>query len=347
MRDLKITFLIFLFVFVNCFQLLAQREYFRDIHKAYELDSVKKVKITSRFGSFHVVNDCVDSVRFDVRLSINSQSEEVAEKLLDLIEVQWDSIVPEVGAHTVIDPLFRPKEGFSIDFRIAVPADCELDFELGFADIFIDSLQAPGKFILEHGSFEGKYLEFPEDNPGVFDLAYSKVRLNDFSKARVNANFSKVFAGTGNELQIEGSYSGWNLDSVQNINGISANDGFRLQWVDDFNVAASRTNFEVRSIGRRLKFTNDYGSCIVNGFSPEFEKLELENKYGDVVINVSKLTDVFYWISTFQSNVLIPERMEIHKDILEGRTIFQSDSKIPGAPVIQINSDYGAVELAF
>ena len=81
-------------------------------------------------------------------------------------------------------------------------------------------------------------------------------------------------------------------------------------------------------------------------FFSSTQDVNLENKYGDVILNVSKLLDVFYQISTLQSNVLIPEGMEIYKYIQEGRTIYQSDKKVPGAATIQINSDYGAVEIS-
>ncbi|WP_163713913.1 hypothetical protein [Mangrovibacterium lignilyticum] len=291
---------------------LKAEEFTRNVHKGYLNSQITALDVSNKFGAIEINDFGGDSVTVDVIITVETNSEDRAEKLMDLIQININRSGGVLNAQTVINDDFKSKQNFSIDYKINIPKDRNLTVANKFGNVAVQSLEAAGNFDIAYGNMTAGTLNAPGGDGILMELSYGKADLESVNKMTGEIKYSKVFIGQAGDLNLETKYSGLNVDELNSLNLESKYDGVKLGRVGTVIAESKYTNYTLDELSKELSIDTEYGSVRVGRVLPDFSQIQITNSYGGISLGMDDLSyqldascdycDVKYPVDDFQGN---------------------------------------------
>jgi hypothetical protein len=262
----------------------AYDDYTKVIKKEYTVNPDARILLENKFGQIHCNNWDKNLVSIEIRITVTASSQEKAEKLLDLVNIESEGTPSYVQTRTVFS-----KEGFSgnskvnVDYTVNMPATVNLNLTNKFGDVFLNDLSGKGNFDISYGNIEINKL-MNSDN--VIDIKFGKGDVQYITGAMVSLKYSEMKVEYAGSLFVDSKFSNLKGNKI-----VSLSIGFEGGNVDVENSSAvtGKSKFSDLSfshLDKKIDLDIQYGNCDVDKIAADFTLISVRNKFGTVSVNI-------------------------------------------------------------
>ena len=348
-------------LFVQVALILSVSLYAKDVQKQfskeYDATGVELLKINNRYGEVEIVSSDNNKIIIVVDVQLSHPNEAKAEKLLSMINVEFSDNDNTIEARTVIDRQFSienrgPHRGFSIDYRVEMPEDMNLDVSNRYGDLKAGTLSGHVDIRIKYGSLFIKNLTRGNVEP-LNRIAGEYLRVADIAEAgwleltlRYVSKFNMLNAQA---LLIDSRYSTNNtIDNVSSVVIDSKYDRFEIHNLNNIVAESAYTSFHIGNLSKKLDIETRYGSIDVSNTEPGFEIIRTDVGYCSVKLGFDerasyklKADTRYCGVSFNENNADITQRVQESNSLYLEAVIGDANTQSE----VNIDASYGSVKL--
>jgi len=330
-----------------------------EVNKKYnkEFNSQGKdlFSIDNRYGDVKVQSWNENRVVIDVLVTIEHPDRDKAEKLLSMIEVQFDENDNTIGAKTVIDSKFSFKGWgnnykFSIDYVVRMPAALNFNVVNRYGNVDIDELSGHADISVKYGSlFVGKLTRENQKPLNKISLGYSKAEIVQMGWTELYLRYcGRTNIGTAQAIMIDSRYSKLEIENVGSVVLDSKYDNINITNIKNLVSESGYTSYNLGTVSGKLDIETGYGSLEVGKLVNGFESVDITTKYCSVKIDVDDNASYKFIAGVQYGGLSFDEdKAEIQSRIYENNSK-NVEAIIGGksaSSVMNIQTSYGSVKI--
>lgn len=283
MNTLKISLLVMLLGTLIGTQAIAKEEFTKKISKSYDVNKNATLAIKNKFGKIHCQNWDKNTISIDVTITLETSSQEKANKYFDKITISFTGSADRVSATTSFDDnLFDNNNNeISIDYMVKMPKTISIELDHKFGDIILEEVQGSSKIELGYGSIKANKLA---GNSNVLEIKFSDGFIGYVKSADLDLKYSELEIDEANDMSAESKFSELNIGKIDVLTLESGYDDDVIGSIRDLDVEAGFSDIEVRSLSERLIADIDYGEIKVKEMGRDFKLIEITNSFSDANI---------------------------------------------------------------
>ena len=285
-------------------------EYSKKYHESYQVNSDVILTVTNKYGFVKVVTSETDHITIDVKVSIEANSQEKAQKTLDKIQIDIDGSPSHVNAVTSIIKEAKFKE-LSIDYTITMPMSGNTDLTNKFGDLYLNELDGNAKIYVAYGAMDVGKLN-SQTNDITVKFGSGKVTYAQY--LNYVSRYSTVDVGRAKLLNLDTQYGTTEVGEVGRLKLDAAYEDIDLGTIVELTAVVKFGDLEVEGVISKLDLELKYGDAEIDFISKDFTEVSVEAGFGDVDL-------AFQTGSNF---------------VLEGKSSF-GDINIPGGTISNVD----------
>lgn len=344
MKTLTFKFLLIAFFIsgINC----AKANYVKRIHKGWDINKVSSFQIENKFGHINFVNTRDDSVTIDVIVEIENLSGSKADYLADRINFKFSLKEGQLRAETNFSDDFKTNQNFNIVYTINIPVNRDLDVINRYGNVTLGDLKAGGNFKINYGNIQGQNLKSPENKTIKLSIQYGNASFDAINNLNAELAYSKFLADKIINAHFVSKYSVITVDKIIEVVAESQYDNFRFDEVNNLKAESKFTGWNIDKLKTSLNMNTQYGDIDIDDTSVGFEKIFIENSYGNINIGIPVEASYLLESNTYYCKVnhnqaeILTQNEDKHHNYLKA-IVGKSDGK----STVTIDSKYGKVNL--
>ncbi|SHF31469.1 hypothetical protein SAMN05444274_104396 [Mariniphaga anaerophila] len=277
--------LFFLVVWASGMEAVAAKKA-KEYHESWPSNSVTTLEISNKFGDVNVAYKGGSNVTVDVIITVESSNERKIDDLLEQISVSFSKTGNTVTAETHFSRGFSTRLQFSVDYKVNIPPDKNLNITNKYGNAFVNELNASGSFDISYGNFDANQLKAPADGLVELELAYGKGGVESANNLLVEVQYSTINFGNLGELDLDSKYSIINIDKAGSVIADSKYDTFNFGLVGALSSTTKYTRIKVRELSQKLIVDAGYGGIKVDKVDENFESVQITNSYGQISLGL-------------------------------------------------------------
>lgn len=332
-----------------------KEEFAKVIQKEFQINSNSNLEINNKYGNIHIQNWDQNSFKIVVKIIVDVKDKKQADKLLELLNVEFSQEGSNVIATTKISEDFGNAQGwfgnsgkkFSIDYTVHMPKNNSLKISHKYGNVFINEMTGLVDIDLKYGDMNINKLTRGDEKPmNQIIMAYAKVNILECNWLKLQASYSKVNIDRNKALILLSKYSKGSIGKSSSLVGDNSYDSYQIGDIANVVIEGKYSNFQVNSITKKVDINIKYTDFKVNSIPKTFEIVEVDNSYGKVSLGIepgasyrldglAKYTNIEYPTENARLN-----RISENTKLTLNGTIGTS----PKASV-RVNTQYGGVRL--
>jgi hypothetical protein len=266
----------------------AHDDYTKVIKKEYTVNPDAQVILDNKFGQIHCNNWDKNLVSIEVRITVNASSQESANRLLDQVDINCTGTSSQVEVRTVFS-----KEGFSgnskinIDYMVNIPATVNLNITNKFGDVFLNELSGKANLTIAYGNMEVNKL-LNTDN--LIDIKFGKCTLQYITGAVVSMKYSEMRVEYAGSLFIDSKFSDLKGDKIVSLDITFEGGKLVVENSSSITGKSRFSDLSISHLDKKIDLNIQYGNCEVNQIAADFTLISINNKYGDVKVDIPSET---------------------------------------------------------
>jgi hypothetical protein len=272
----------------------AGEEVSKDYHKEFTPGPNSTLSITNKFGDVVTETWAENKIVIDVKVTVEQSSAEKAQKLLQMITINFAETGNDFSAETVFNEDFSSFKGgsnhFSIDYNIKMPANVDLNITNKYGNADIDDMTSRLAIDVKYGNLYADQLTRGNEKPlSEFSVAYGKAEIKELSWGKIEARYCGQFSiEKATALAIDSKYSKMNIDEVSSVVCESKYDNYNLGNVGNFVAVGGYTNFNINSVAKKVDVQTKYGNLIVDRIPANFKSVDVTAGYCTVKLGIDQ-----------------------------------------------------------
>ena len=279
----------------------------KSVNKSYNVSSSDKLKIENSFGDVQVHTWNKNEIKVDVTIEVSANSESLAQKIIDKINVADTKSGGDISFKTSINGINNTrgeKSTMKVNYDISMPANNPLRISNEFGAIVLPDFKGEVELSSKFGSLTSGALadvksvnvEFGKAkiesiNDGPVTIKYSSASINKMSgKIKLNLEFSSA-----TKINIDNSLTG--LDA--NVSYSTVNFKPVGELSASYNISTSFGSFKNRT---SIKFdgdeedNNDHGPKFDHNYSGKSGsgnvQVKIKSSFGNVILGEATSEDI-------------------------------------------------------
>lgn len=291
--DYKPGMFFFILLFLISSTLSAQ-ELTKEFHKEYTAGT-KTLEISNRYGDVIIQSWDKNQIVIDVKVIVEIPNRERAQRLLDLIDVQFSESDNAISAKTVIDDKFNfsgwgDSRRFSIDYNIKMPVGTDLTLTNKYGNTDIDELHGLVNLDIRYGNINAGKLTRGNIKPlSKLNLAYGKGTIDETGWLDLTERYVGSMEITKSKaILLDSKYSKLTLGETSSMVGESKYDNIRIENINNLVLENGYTEVNIVELTKKLTYNGSYGSFSIDRVTMGFESLDVETRYMGVKLGIEE-----------------------------------------------------------
>jgi len=282
MKTLKLSMLIVLGILIGS-QLSAKEDFTKKISKSYDVSKDATLAVKNKFGKIHCENWDKSSISIEVTITVETSSQDKANKYFDKIDISFSGSSSRVSASTNYEDNVFGKNNveISVDYLIYMPASASVELDNKFGDIIIDEVEGSSVIEISYGSLKAAKLG---GNDNEIEIKFSEGYIGYVKSADLEIQYSEMEIDEASDMSVESKFSELDIGEIDVLTLESGYDDDYIGKIRDLDVEADFSDVEVKSLEERLVAEIDYGELKVKEMARDFKLIDLSNSFGDANI---------------------------------------------------------------
>jgi len=333
------------------------QEVTKEFRKEYTANKNTTVEISNRYGNVVVTSWDSDKVDIYVKVTIEMPDRSRAEKLINLINVEFTESENHISARTVIDEKFSfsgwgtPSRKFSINYTVKMPYYCGLDLANRYGNTDIDEIQGRVNLDIKYGNLTITKLTREDEKPlNKISISYGKGLIKEAGWLDLYLRYATAFdLPLSKAIVVDSKYSKLKAGELSSLVAVSGYDNYNIEKINNLVIESSYSSINVNNLIKKFDIEASYGSVNVNYVPDGFESINVDTRYTGVRIGIDESASYKLTGKASYSEIKIDEdKFNVKKRII-GNTSSELEGTIGKNPspssVININTSYGTVRL--
>jgi hypothetical protein len=282
-------------LFIISFKSSAQ-DITKDYHKEFVAAPGTALDLSNRYGDVTIESWNQDKIIIDVKVTIEMQNKEKAEKLMSYIDVQFSEGEKLVTAKTVIDDKFpfsgwgSESKKFSVDYSVKMPVGADLKLSNRYGNTIINELHGKVDLDIKYGDLNaGKLIRGNEKPLSSLVIGYGKASIDESGWFDLEIRYSPAIKITKSQaLLLDSKYSKIHIGETSSIVGESRYDKLRIENISNLVLETGYTDVTIGLLTKKLDFKGSYCSLSVERIPAGFESLNSETQYTGVRLGIEQ-----------------------------------------------------------
>jgi hypothetical protein len=360
MKAIKFKTLLLLVVFgiaINASVKAQKDKVEKKYHKEYSVTANSQLYLENKYGDIDVRNWDKNQVTIDVVITVKHHDRERAEKLLSFFDIEFSQEGDEIKAVTHIDSKFsksnwslfdNESKEFSIDYTVNMPTDMDIELRNKYGDAFINELSGHVIVYIKYGYLKVNKLLRGKTKPcNEINICYSKAEVTEVNWLKLDMSYSRIEFETAKAIMVMSKYSKLYLNDSRSIVAESKYDTYHIGEVDNFVFTGAYGSLKFDQLNKTLKLDMKYTSCRINYIPSGFEKINIENRYGDIKLGIDSNASYKIDGNAEYAKIHIPSGSKVSR--IEENTKLSINGLVGTDPntssVVKINTKYGSIHL--
>jgi hypothetical protein len=346
-------FVVFIFF---CLSIEAKDEFVKNLNKEFNCNSSSTLEISNKYGQIHIENWDKQVVKIDVKIMVDHKSNEEAEKLLNMITVNFSQEGDLIKAITQIEDGFGTSniwghfsgKKFSIDYTVLLPKNINLRISHKYGNLFINEIAGLVEIDQKYGNLNINKLTRGDSKPlNSIVLGYGNASLDQCNWLKLNVSYSSdVLLNTCKALIIVSKYSKVRIDKASSVVAESGYTGYNIGTVANFVGTGKYGQFKIETLTNKLDAEIKYGGLNVETIPATFESIRIDNSYSNTKLGISPQASYKLNAYVKYAGIEFPDNGKISR-IIENTSTTIHGNIGKGTPTaeVSITSSYGGVDL--
>ena len=327
----------------------------KTINKEYTVNAEAALLVVNRYGNIDIITWNENRTVIEVVITTNGNNEEMVQKKLDAINVEFSGNASKVIAKTII----KGKKGSSwslwgknknnvsmeINYTIKLPVTNSVDLSNDYGAISINNLDGHARISCDYGQViigalnaDNNYLDF--DYTQNSTIGYMK-------SGKINADYSGFVLKKTERLELNADYTGSEITEVADLNYNSDYGKIKVGKAGKINGRGDYTPLNVGTLSGAMNINTDYGSVTVDRIIRTAGDITIRSDYAGIHLGYDSDYHFDFTIDLLYTSLKGKEDLEILNTSKDHSNKFYSGyygSKNSGN-TINIKSNYGRVSL--
>lgn len=275
-------FLFPLFIYANDGQ---SRKYTKEktIKKEFKVNSGATLKVDNSYGNLNITTWNENRIVIEVHITTSGRDEEVVQRKLDNINVEFEASPNMVSAETLFNEndsgwfknLFQDSSvSMDIDYLIKMPTTNNVDLSNDYGNIKLGRLEGRAIISCDYGKITTEEL-MSENNSLSFDYTDNSY-FGYIKSAEINADYSGFTVGKAEKLNITADYTDSAVEEVGEVVFNCDYGNVEIKKADNVKGNGDYLTMRFGDIYGDIQLETDYGSIAIN---------RMMEGAGDVLIN--------------------------------------------------------------
>ena len=329
----------------------------KEFHKEYKAGPATTLGIDNKYGDVVIQSWDKNQVVIDVKIIVDLPDKEKAQKLLDMIDVDFTEGNDLITAKTVIDNKFSftgwggESKKFSINYNVKMPSATALNLSNKYGDSDIDELHGLVNINVRYGNLEAGKLTRENEKPlNKINLAYGKADIDQAGWLDLTLRYSGEFSlDKCQAILLDSKYSKLSVGDASSLVGNSKYDNIRIDKINNLVLDNGYCDVRIGELTKKLTYNGSYGSFEVETIPSGFEDLETDTRYIGVKLGIDD--NASYKLDAKLSYGGLKYNEDKFKN--QRRIVESNRSEISGTvgdetsptAVVNVTSAYGSVKL--
>jgi hypothetical protein len=334
---------------------VSAQEVTKQFHKEFTAGS-KTLNLSNRYGDVIIESWDKDQIVIDVKVTVEMPNKEKAQKLLDLIDVQFNDGSDEISAKTIIDDKFNftgwgDSRRFSIDYSVKMPVKADLTLSNKYGNTEIDELHGLMSLDIKYGNITAGKLTRGNIKPlNKLTIAYGKGNIEETGWLDLNERYVGNMQITKSQaILLDSKYSKLTLGETSSMVGESKYDNIRIESINNLVLENGYTEVNIGELTKKLTYNGSYGSFSIERIPDGFESINVDTRYMGVRLGIEDAASyqldakVSYGGLKYNEDNFKNQRRIVENNSHEvSGTVGKSDNPVSR---VNITSSYGTVRL--
>ncbi|UOG74220.1 hypothetical protein MTX78_19115 [Hymenobacter tibetensis] len=284
----------------------------RKLSRTFAVPNGKPYALNTRYGRVQVNVWNRQEIRTDVDVITRADTDEKAQQLQEMIQVQVLENDPATGGVSARSHFGTMPHGcwsrtklYEVNYTVWLPRNTPLHVYNTFGEVSIlGDLTGPTELAVEYGTLRTGRLDgsqnllrigngqaaIPFVRRAGIDASYSRLRLDTGETVDLRNNYSDINIGIVQDLTVHSKYGDVALGTVRNLRGTS---GYSKFSIDKLNNQLDMTvqncpNFEVRNTGRNFREINldgGFSTILLNFEDNAGFNFDVNTQHGKLLVD--------------------------------------------------------------
>jgi hypothetical protein len=266
--------------------LTTKADYTKKVYKSWPVKSVNSLYVENKFGNVNFINTRDDSVTIDIIVTIKGLPESKARMMASDINFEFSIENGKVTAETIFDSNFKGEKDFNIVYTVNIPINRFIDVKNKFGNVTLGDLTTGGNFDIAYGNIQGKTLVASGDKSIDLELKYGNATFEKINTLNADIEYSKFNAQAIGKALLDTKYSTVVIQKCLEMITESEYDSYNFNNVENISVESKFTGFKIDELLSSMNINTEYGDIFVKHVSKNFNKLKVDNKFGNIKIAI-------------------------------------------------------------
>ncbi len=264
--------------------IFAQYEASKIVTRHYEVSGNGSLEVIGKYGDVHIDTWNTNKVELKVVIEVKKRSEKQAKEMLDKVTISIDEGNKEtLSFRTNIDGSFNNKSGEKLKIKYWIKAPKSLAYRIknSYGNFYIADNTGKNDFKIAYGNIKAEKCL----GQTRLKLSYGNGEVEEIGEGNLEVSYSNITFGNMKNTTIENNYS--NLDA-EDMGLVSIENRYGNLKAKSINSIKGSSKYGNVTIGKLYKEIDFGGGIKVNWISKDFEKINLEAKYGSIELKFEK-----------------------------------------------------------
>ncbi len=326
----------------------------RSVKKVFQVAKDNTLNIDNRYGDLTITTWNKNTIDIEVIITVESNSEDVAEKKFNAITIDFRQENNTVYAETIISKTKSMWSFFSgntsvntrIDYIVKMPVSNNVDLENDYGSIFIDKLDGISAIDCDYGSINVGELN-NKSNTINMDYAHSST-IEFVNSADINTDYSKLAIEKANKVLLNADYTQTEINDVDDLEYHNDYGSLKVQKAQKIQGNGDYLTLRVYELQNLFDVSSDYGSIKIYKLYNDFNEVTIDGEYTGVKIGVADDISFNFDAQTSYSGISFGD-LDVNYTYKEDKTASKiyrgnvngSDSNSK----IKVTSSYGGIKI--
>ncbi|QNJ98878.1 DUF4097 family beta strand repeat-containing protein [Constantimarinum furrinae] len=326
----------------------------KTIKKEFSVNANAGLKVDNSYGNLDIVTWNENRTVIEVHIETNGDDEELVQKKLDEITVEFSANASLVSAKTLFGDKgkswsFWGKKGnnvsMKINYTIKMPITNSVDLENDYGAISLNKLEGNAKINCDYGKLIIGQL-MAENNYLNFDYT-SKSTIDYMKSGKIDADYSGFRLEKVEKLELNADYTNSEIIEVSDINYNSDYGKIEVGKAGKVVGNGDYVTHRLGTITGSLNLNSDYGSISIDRVSNGAKDVTIRSQYTGIKLGFDSSLSFDFYARVTYANLNGEDTINItktDKDITEKTYEGYHGTKGSGTK-FNINSSYGGITL--
>lgn len=291
----------------------------RTTSKSFRVNPDVDVNLTNKYGKVVVNTWEKPTVKIEVNVTAFGKNEDVVQKLLKRVDLDFDNSSSYVDINTVLDrksgflqdvwnvisdqaKVVFNKNRIQIDYEIYIPQMAEITINNKFGDVFLGDMDAECKVKVSHGNLRVESLK----KMSSLHVNFGKATIKSMEQGSLTLQAGQADVAFANMLEISSHSSEIVIDVVNELQLDTRNDKIRIRQVGLISGKSTFSKINIEKFSQELNLNLNFGLLEIREITAGFGQIKIEGKSADIELRFQPKSYFNWTTTTKEDKVSLP-----------------------------------------